>query len=161
MCRQALMKWYWTTFGSTKKQLDWKKTEMGQLMSSNPNGVHNQNIARLKGEINELLLQDEIHWRQRSRVVWLESGEKNTKFFHQKATQRRRTNTITGLLDPSDTCRKIHRSLEGSLKIISLKCSQAPHSTEPRPQLRQWIRLSPPYTTRFCLAHSQQRKSRK
>uniref|UniRef100_A0A2N9F0V7 non-specific serine/threonine protein kinase n=1 Tax=Fagus sylvatica TaxID=28930 RepID=A0A2N9F0V7_FAGSY len=96
------MKWCGTTFGSVKKQLDQKKSEMEHLMSSNLDGAHNQSIYRLKGEINELLLQDELHWRQRSRAVWLESGDKNTKFFHQKATQRRRTNTITGLLDSSD-----------------------------------------------------------
>jgi exonuclease III len=102
LCRQALMKWCGTTFGSVKKQLDQKKSEMEHLMSSNLDGAHNQSIYRLKGEINELLLQDELHWRQRSRAVWLESGDKNTKFFHQKATQRRRTNTITGLLDSLD-----------------------------------------------------------
>ena len=97
------MKGCGTTFGSVKKQLDWKKSEVEHLMSSNLDGAHNQSIYRLKGEINQLLLQDELHWRQRSRAVWLESGDKNTKFFHQKATQRRRTNTITGLLDSSDS----------------------------------------------------------
>ena len=56
LCRQALMKGCGTTFGSVKKQLDRKKSEVEHLMSSNLDGAHNQSIYRLKGEINELLL---------------------------------------------------------------------------------------------------------
>ena len=38
-------------------------------------------------------------WRQRSRVAWLKDGNKNTSFFHTKATQRRRRNSIKGLFE--------------------------------------------------------------
>ena len=38
-------------------------------------------------------------WQQRSRVQWLENGDKNTKFFHGIATQRKRRNFIKELRD--------------------------------------------------------------
>ena len=38
-----------------------------------------------------------MHWCQHSCMVWLAVGDKNTKFFHQQAIQRRRTNKIVRL----------------------------------------------------------------
>ena len=38
-------------------------------------------------------------WRQRSKIPWLRDGDRNTRFFHSKASQRRRRNYITKLHD--------------------------------------------------------------
>jgi hypothetical protein len=46
----------------------------------------------------ELLDQEEIMWRQRSRVQWLAAGDKNTRFFHFRASQRRKKNRIAELV---------------------------------------------------------------
>lgn len=54
-------------------------------------------INKVRGEINELIHQEEIFWRQRSHAIWLPTGDKNTKFFHRRASQRQWKNQIDGL----------------------------------------------------------------
>ena len=73
------------------------------LHIDNHGGRHNYQIQTLRDEVNLLLYEDEIYWRQQSRKVWLMAGDKNTRFFRQKAMQRYGKNMIKGLLDNSGT----------------------------------------------------------
>lgn len=56
-------------------------------------------MLRLKSELNKLYDREEQMWHQRSRVQWIKSRDKNTKFFQGIATQRKRRNFIKGLRD--------------------------------------------------------------
>jgi hypothetical protein len=49
-----------------------------------------QEIAR---DIEKLLEQEELHWAQRSRVNWLQHGDKNTAYFHNFANARKQKNS--------------------------------------------------------------------
>lgn len=48
--------------------------------------------------MEKLSVQEEIYWKQRSRSNWLKWGDRNSKFFHAQAVQRKSRNTIQGLL---------------------------------------------------------------
>nr|CAD1820644.1 unnamed protein product [Ananas comosus var. bracteatus] len=53
----------------------------------------------LKERYDELCLQEEMKWKQRSRVQWLRAGDANTKFFHHTANCRKNRNTFSQLSD--------------------------------------------------------------
>ena len=45
----------------------------------------------------ELNHREEIMWKQRSKITWLTEGDRNTRFFHLRVSQRRRRNYISKL----------------------------------------------------------------
>ena len=46
-----------------------------------------------EAKLNNILKEEEILWRQRSRVHWLKEGDANTSHFHKTANGRGRTNS--------------------------------------------------------------------
>ena len=56
-------------------------------------------VVQLRREPNVLLDKENRMWFQRSRALWLAEGDRNTKFFHGVATQRKRRNFIKGVRD--------------------------------------------------------------
>ncbi|RVX08287.1 hypothetical protein CK203_017628 [Vitis vinifera] len=53
--------------------------------------------ASRKGELEELILREEIHWRQKARVKWVKEEDCNSKFYHKVANGRRNRKYIKEL----------------------------------------------------------------
>ncbi|XP_074336036.1 uncharacterized protein LOC141673201 [Apium graveolens] len=47
-----------------------------------------------KERLNELLLNEEVYWKQRAKTFWLKEGDLNTKFFHAQASKRKKLNNV-------------------------------------------------------------------
>jgi hypothetical protein len=71
-----------------------EKVAMGPL--SDESIAEQQEIAK---EIEAMLETEEIHWAQRSRLNWLQHGDKNTSYFHNFAGEQRKKNMLTKLKD--------------------------------------------------------------
>ncbi|KAI9191464.1 hypothetical protein LWI28_008761 [Acer negundo] len=56
-------------------------------------------VNKLEGELNEVMDVEERYWCQRAKVEWLKYGDRNTRFFHSKASARNVINRIKGLTD--------------------------------------------------------------
>ncbi|RVW27818.1 hypothetical protein CK203_107068 [Vitis vinifera] len=49
-------------------------------------------------ELEDLLLKEEVQWKQKSKVKWIKEGECNSKFFHRVAIGRRSRKFIKSLI---------------------------------------------------------------
>lgn len=57
-------------------------------------------IKDIETRLDDLLKTEEIWWAQRAKAHWLQQGDLNTKFFHNRANQRKRKNHIHSIQDP-------------------------------------------------------------
>jgi hypothetical protein len=61
--------------------------------------VMEQLLGKLEQERNNILHANEEKWRQRSRAIWVQSGDQNTKLFHHFSNHRRNRKHIWEISD--------------------------------------------------------------
>ncbi|RVW58950.1 Retrovirus-related Pol polyprotein from transposon RE1 [Vitis vinifera] len=67
------------------------------IIMKNVDTMVSERILRRK-ELEDLLLKEEVQWRQKSRVKWIKERDCNSKFFHRVATGRRSRKFIKSLI---------------------------------------------------------------
>lgn len=60
----------------------------------------------VSSELERIILQEEISWRQKYQALWLKEGDRSTKFFHRVANSYRRSNSIEMLHIDGALCSK-------------------------------------------------------
>jgi hypothetical protein len=117
--KQHLKNWNKTTFGNILQSIQTIEHRLEELQQTFISGLRTPDLmkeeAELQVELDEWKKQEEIMWRQKSRVQWLKEGERNTKFFHRAVVHHRYINRITQLEDAQGNPIREHKLIAGEL----------------------------------------------
>lgn len=82
-------------------------------------GTNHDMVRTLKGEVYDLMVKEKCLWHQISQTDWLKSGNLNTAYFHNRATQRNKRNFISKLiLEDSSMVEKDKKIVEAMVKYF-------------------------------------------
>eukprot|EP00253_Pinus_taeda_P025237 PITA_25237 len=96
-----IKKWNREEFGNIMEEKQRLEQEMEEIQQRIILEGRSEESCKAKGilisKLEERRKQEEILWRQKSRINWLREGERNTKFFHQAMVQHRQRNKIVSI----------------------------------------------------------------
>ncbi|XP_071680036.1 uncharacterized protein [Lolium perenne] len=93
----SLESWGRDTFGSVQREVRSLTQRLAVLRDVPLRQELSDEEVQVTRRLIELYNREELMWRQRSRVQWLSEGDKNTRFFHLRASQRKKKNKISRL----------------------------------------------------------------
>ena len=96
-CGKELTLWSRNKFGNIRRELVKKRKELNRAEQQAVRTGLSFRVVLLKKEINSLMGKEERMWRQRSRFTYIKEGDRNTRFFHSRATMRKRRNCIKNI----------------------------------------------------------------
>ena len=100
-CGKELRKWEHDCFGNVKMILSRKRKDLKVVEKLAMRTGNNQQVLVLQKEIAEMVDKENRLWFQRAKVMWAKFGDRDSKFFHSHASQRKRKNLIRKLKDPN------------------------------------------------------------
>ncbi|KAL5573012.1 hypothetical protein UlMin_022609 [Ulmus minor] len=96
-CAKETDAWGFQKYGRVRKQIADLRHSIEAKRTDRDYGPRMLEISHMEENLECLLDKEEIYWKQRSRTDWLTHGDRNSKFFHRKASERKKKNFVEGL----------------------------------------------------------------
>ncbi|KAK2661754.1 hypothetical protein Ddye_000328 [Dipteronia dyeriana] len=87
-------------------------------------------------DLDSLLEQEEVYWKQWSRENWFHCCDRNSRYFHSKTSWRHARNTITGLFDNTGVWKEDKVDI---VEIIEGYFADLFHSNMPSPPVLEQV----------------------
>lgn len=97
-CSEILSVWGKEITGNFKERISKIKRTLKSLKGRRDN-FSVKLVLEERKKLAEIYVQKEVFWRQRSKQLWLQEGDRNIKFFHSATKLRRKSNQINSLFD--------------------------------------------------------------
>uniref|UniRef100_A0A803P9I4 Reverse transcriptase n=1 Tax=Cannabis sativa TaxID=3483 RepID=A0A803P9I4_CANSA len=114
-CADQLGAWNKSKFSSIPRLVRETQKQLDDLLSVSAPLVTMDEVKRL--ELNDLLSREECYWKLRSRANWLALGDRNTKYFHKKATGRKKKNAIVEIMTEDGDKLSTEEDIVGEIEL--------------------------------------------
>ncbi|PPR83824.1 hypothetical protein GOBAR_AA36885 [Gossypium barbadense] len=91
--------WQRKKYGNMKSEIRRLEQNIDRIIDSKRRVDSVKNLKESRKRLDFLYAREESYWAQRSRSKWLREGDRNTRYFHSKATGRLKKNFIEKLKD--------------------------------------------------------------
>lgn len=98
-CRHSISVWKSTAQTNSRKQTNSLIQKIDEAHTDSISTT--EDIHLLQNQLTEAYRQEEEYWYNKSRVRWLNKGDRNTRFDHAFTKNRRAMNTILSVHDSS------------------------------------------------------------
>ncbi|KAL0378997.1 UNVERIFIED_CONTAM: hypothetical protein Sradi_3205200 [Sesamum radiatum] len=92
------------------------ETELARLCRGPITTANKFEEKRVEREIEQLLVREEIFWKQQGKTHWLREGKQNMSFFHNHASIRRKNNLINRIQNAEGCWLKKNEDIQNHIK---------------------------------------------
>lgn len=111
-CGKDLSTWNSEVFGNVNTNISNKTKELQHLLNKPRSPTTIQAINKCRRELNEWYMKEETMWKQRVKDFWIKEDDRNSRYFHQTASGKRKNNRISGVMDSFGNMLKDPNSIE-------------------------------------------------
>ena len=108
-CHQQIAVWKRSNKNNAEEQIKVLRGRLDKALCSATSSQTETNM--LKEELDKAYIEEEIFWKQKSLVMWLRAGDRNTKYFQAISRTRRIKNTITSIQDETGVVHRGHKNI--------------------------------------------------
>ena len=115
LVQTVIAAWTKQRYQNSRLLIEQKQQDLEEAQTCQANDI--ALIATIEKELNDAYAKEEEYWKQRSRLLWLNLGDRNTGFFHATARNRKRANAFSVIEDSEG--KMVYQEEEISQVIIS------------------------------------------
>ncbi|KAK8598764.1 hypothetical protein V6N13_094724 [Hibiscus sabdariffa] len=120
--------------GRKKRRLMARLRGIQKFLCTRPSRFLSSLESDLLIELENILDQEELLWKQKSRSDWISNGDRNTRYFHRRAVSRKQKNHIVSLkLSDGEWCDDSRLLKQEAVNFFSslFSCPEGPVPTFP------------------------------